>query len=208
MRVGPRTLVAVGAVTLALGNLGRIPGGTLGGRAAPLVLNDLLLVPLWLTLLAVTVRRLRPWPLDAMTRWILAFIAVAALSLVHATAQWNLGLSGVLGPAAFLVRWVLYAGWFWLVTVCLTSEEARRGARWFEWGILAIAAFGIVQSVAFPGFAQMVGSGGENKAWDEQGRRLVSTMLDPNFAGILIVTALLLQLAREREGHEANTPLL
>ena len=43
MRLGARTLVAAGAITLAIGNLGRIPGGLLGGRTAPVVLNDLLL---------------------------------------------------------------------------------------------------------------------------------------------------------------------
>lgn len=211
MRVGPRTLVAAGAVTLAIGNLGRIPGGLIGGRNAPLVLNDLLLLPLWLTLLVVAVRRLRPWPLDTITRWILAFACVAALSLVQANSLWSLGVGGVLGPAAFLLRWVLYAGWFWLVTVCLTSDEARTGVRYFERGIYAVAAFGIVQSAAFPGFAQVVGAGGGVKSWDEQGRRLVSTMLDPNFAGILIVMALLLRLAREREGnggHRLVLPLL
>lgn len=211
MRVGPRALVAAGAMTLALGNLGRIPGGIVGGRSAPVVLIDLLLLPLWITLLVVVGRRLRAWPLDGITRWILAFICVAALSLAQATSLWNLGVGDVLGSAAFLVRWVLYAGWFWLVTVCLTPDEARVGVRQFEWAIYGIAAFGIVQSVALPGFAQLVGSGGADKMWDEQGRRLVSTLLDPNFAGILIVMALLLRLAREREGrggHRAVLPLL
>ena len=82
MKVGARSLVAAGAVTLALGNLGRIPGGVLGGRTAPVVLNDLLLVPLWLTLLAVATRRLRRWPLDRTTQWMLAFVGIALLSLV------------------------------------------------------------------------------------------------------------------------------
>ena len=211
MKVGARSLVAAGAVTLALGNLGRIPGGLLGGRNAPLVLNDLLLLPLWITLLVVAARKLRAWPLDAVTRWILVFVGVAVLSLAQATQLWNLGVGGALGPAAFLLRWVLYAGWFWLVTVCLTGDEARVGVRQMERGIYAIATFGIVQVALFPGFAQVVGAGGGEKTWDEQGRRLVSTMLDPNFAGILIVIALLLRLAREREGkggHRVVLPLL
>lgn len=192
--------MAAGAVTLALGNLGRIPGGMLGGRAAPVVLNDLLLVPLWLTLLVVIFRRLRPWPVDQTSGWILAFIGVAVLSLVQAASLWDLGLGGLLGPAAFLVRWVLYAGWFWLVVVCLDADEARAGVRWIEGALLVIAIFGIVQSATLPGFAQLVPAGGADKGWDVQGRRLVSTLLDPNFAGILIVIALLLELARAAEG--------
>src|ERR1035437_5968752 len=116
MRVGPRTLVTAGAATLALGNLGRIPGGILGGRSAPVGLNDLLLVPLWLTVLAVAARRWRPWPADRVTRWTLGFTFVGVLSLAQAASLWNLGAVDAVGPAAFLVRWVLYAGWYWLAT--------------------------------------------------------------------------------------------
>lgn len=199
MRVTPRTLVALGAITLSLGNLGRIPGGSLGGRSAPIVLGDLLLLPLWLTLITVLVRRLRPWPLDGVTKWVLAFVLVAVLSLVNASALWGLGVTGTFGPAAFLVRWVLYAGWFWLVTVCLNADDAHASVAVIERGLLAIAAFGIIQSAFLPGFAQMVTWGGGNLRWDEQGNRLVSTLLDPNFAGILIVIALLLELARDAE---------
>lgn len=170
----------------------------IGGRNAPIVLNDLILIPVWATLLAVVARRLRPWPVDKVTTWTLAFIVVAVVSLVQAISMWELSAEGMVGPASFLARWILYAGWFWLVTVCFTAGEARSGVRLVERAIYAIAAFGILQSAFLPGFAQMVGAGGAEKTWDEQGRRLVSTMLDPNFAGILIVIALLLRLARER----------
>ncbi|HEY5491146.1 MAG TPA: hypothetical protein VIK25_08115, partial [Gemmatimonadaceae bacterium] len=199
MRVTPRTLVALGAVALTLGNVGRIPAGSLGGRSAPIVVGDLLLLPLWLTLVTVVARRLRPWPLDGVTKWAFAFIVVAAVSLVHAAQLWALGISGAMGPAAFLLRWVLYFGWFWLMTVCLDAEDGHASVAMIERGILAIAVFGIAQSAFLPGFAQLVPWGGENLRWDEQGRRLVSTLLDPNFAGILIVIALLLELAREAE---------
>ncbi len=199
IRLGARTLVAAGAVTLAVGNLGRIPGGILGGRSAPLVLNDVLLVPLWLMLLTVVARRLRRWPLDGLAPWILTFGGVALLSLMQASRLWGMGGGDLAGAGAFLARWWLYAGWYWLAAVCLSREEVLAGTRWFERALLAIAAFGVVQAALLPGFAQRVGAGGLDKTWDEQGHRLVSTMLDPNFAGILIVIALLLSLARERE---------
>lgn len=199
MRLGARTLVAAGAITLAIGNLGRIPGGLLGGRTAPVVLNDLLLVPLWLVLVAVAARRLRRWPLDGLSPWILAFGGVALLSLLQAFRQWGMGGGDLAGAGAFLARWILYTGWYWLAAVCLSRDQVLDGARWFERALLAIAAFGILQAALLPGFAQRVDAGGLDKAWDEQGHRLVSTMLDPNFAGILIVMALLLALARERE---------
>ena len=37
----------------------------------------------------------------------------------------------------------------------------------------------------------MIHDGGDLPTWDLQGRRLVSSVLDPNFAGVLIVIALL-----------------
>jgi O-antigen ligase len=199
MRVTPRTLVSLGAVSLALGNLGRIPWGSLGGRSAPIVVSDLLLLPLWLTLVAVLGRRLRPVPRDGVTKWALAFIVVAAVSLAHASHLWGLGVTGIFGPAAYLLRWVLYAGWFWLVAVCFDADDGYAGVVIVERALLVMAAFGIVQSALLPRFAQLVPWGGADVQWDEQGRRLVSTLLDPNFAGILIVIALLLELAREAE---------
>ena len=42
--------------------------------------------------------------------------------------------------------------------------------------------------------------GGDLPTWDIQGRRLVSSMLDPNFAGILVVIALVFRLSRVAEG--------
>lgn len=66
-----------------------------------------------------------------------------------------------------------------------------------ERGMIVLASFGIVQSIALPGFAQML-PGGE--VWDPQGRRLVSTLLDPNFMGGLLMIGLLMALARESEG--------
>jgi O-antigen ligase len=63
--------------------------------------------------------------------------------------------------------------------------------------VLVFAAFGVLQSIALPGFAQLVYPDAQVAYdWDAQGRRLVSTMLDPNFAGALIMMILLVNLAR------------
>lgn len=195
LRLRPFTVVAGGALALMLGNLGRIPLGTIGGRPAPLAVGDLLLIPLWLTLL-VHARNTQRFALDAIGRTMLLFALVGVASLVNAALLWHLNLAGVAGPASFLLRWILYAGWYWLLTTTLDDTESDRAVVLTQRALLLIALFGIVQSALLPGFAQLVSWGGSDKQWDQQGRRLVSTLLDPNFAGVLIVIALLLEVAR------------
>jgi hypothetical protein len=62
-----------------------------------------------------------------------------------------------------------------------------------------------VQVFAFEHFAQTIyPQGPENILWDYQGRRLVSTLLDPNFAGILVVFPLLVYGAQLSFGLGAH----
>jgi O-antigen ligase len=63
--------------------------------------------------------------------------------------------------------------------------------------ILVFALFGIVQSAFLPGFAQLVYPDSEVYIdWDLQGHRLVSSFLDPNFAGAFVCIGLLCAIAR------------
>jgi hypothetical protein len=82
--------------------------------------------------------------------------------------------------------------------------------RALERAVLLFAAFGLVQSAFLPGFAQMVYPEASGVEWDRQGHRLVSTMLDPNLAGALLLLPLLVQLARLSYGARvaAWRPLL
>jgi hypothetical protein len=210
MRLTPRTLLALGAVTLALGNVGRIPSAAFGGRAAALTLNDLMVIPLWIALFAVWSANRRRVALDAPAVPAFAFAGVAVFSTLLAVSRYGLDAMAALGVFAFLVRWVLYFGWYLLVTSWLDANEATAAWKLFDRALLAIAAFGVIQSLTMPHFAQMIHFGGDDvPVWDEQGRRLVSTLLDPNFAGVMIVMALLPRLARAAEGLRAGPlPLL
>jgi O-antigen ligase len=72
-----------------------------------------------------------------------------------------------------------------------------------ETAVIAFAAFGILQSIFLPGFAQMVYPDARVYVdWDYQGRRLVSTFLDPNFAGAFILFGLVLHLSRMAGGGQ------
>jgi O-antigen ligase len=209
MRLSARAVAGAGAVAFALGNVGRIPSAALGGRSTPLVAADLAVALVWAFLcLALAAGAVRPL-VDRVATAAAAFIGVALLSTALAFSRYRLGATDGFGVLAFLVRWVAYFGWYLFPLWCLTRDESRAAWRDIERAILAIAVFGIAQSAFLPGFAQIVHDGSGMPTWDVQGRRLVSTLLDPNFAGILIVVGIVARLARIAEGmRERALPLV
>lgn len=208
MRLGARTIGLAAAAGLLLGNLGRVPGFALGGRPGALTLLDAVLVPLWLTLVVTLARGGRRWKLDAFSLWGIAFVAIAALSTLLAGAKWELGLGAHLGVAAFLVRWVLYAGFYLLVVTDPDPDHAGQQV-WsaLDKAIVGVLIFGLLQSALLPNFGRLTAiyTGFD---WDVQGRRLVSTVLDPNFSGGLLLIGLLMRLAQEAEGIRTNRLML
>jgi O-antigen ligase len=203
MRISARSVAALGAIALALGNLGRLPAGVMAGRNAPVTLADLVTILVWILLLgALASGRLRV-VLDDVVVAAAAFVGVAALSTALAFPRYGLGVGTGAEVVAFFARWCLYFGWYPFVAWCLTADESQSAVRYVDRALLAIAGFGVFQSLLFPGFGQLVQIGGAPE-WEYQGRRLVSTMLDPNFAGAMIVLALLPRLARLAEGERPH----
>ena len=200
MRLSARGVAALGAIGLALGNVGRIPAIALGGRTSPIVLADAVVVLIWCVIIIATLSGRASIIVDDVMAAACAFVAAALMSTLLAFGRYNLGVVEGAGVAAFLIRWIAYFGWYPFVMWCLTPNESRDAWRYIERALLAFAIFGIFQSAFLPGFAQMIHDGGDLPTWDVQGRRLVSSMLDPNFAGILVVIALLFRLARVAEG--------
>lgn len=196
MRIPARTIALVGAVALALANLGRIPAGALAGRNAPITLADLVLVLVWATLAFGIATGHVKIVVDRVLAAALMFVAVAAVSTVLAFQRYGF----VFEILAFLARWVLYFGWYPFVAWCLNDEESRAASAYVDSALLAICAFGVLQSAFLPEFASLLPQIGDVPAWEYQGRRLVSTLLDPNFAGAMAVLALLPRLARVAEG--------
>jgi len=200
MRLGPRHLGVMAAVGLVVGNVGRLPGLAIGSAKSALTLFDLVLIPLWGYLLVQWRRGVVRWELDAVSRALFVFVGVSVSSLVLAIPRWELSATQTLTAAAFLIRWIAYAGWFVLI-VTATDDEERSLPAWraLEVAILVIALFGIAQSAFWPGFAQRIHEA-EVMRWDRQGRRLVSTILDPNYAGSLLILVLGMRIARELLG--------
>lgn len=188
----------------ALGNLIRIPLATAGEKSAPLLPLDLALGAV-LLIAAVEVWRRRRVLLDWPALWGFAFVGVAMLGVLSAPTR--VGISGgqVVFAAAYLVRWSAY----FAILPALSALLPRREGEWvvsvLRTVILTFAAFGILQALLLPGFAQVVYPESTLYAdWDPQGHRLVSTFLDPNYAGIYLALGVFLWLGRALAGDSVS----
>lgn len=193
-------LLGVAVLSWLAGNVGRLPGVGVGSAPSALTFLDLLLIPLWFRLLMGWRMGTRPWPEGPVVRWLMRFIVVAVLSLCAAAVRWRLSMMELLTATSYLGRWVAYAGWYVLLVTDRPREGNHQAWTGLERALLGFALFGIVQSAFLPGFAQMVHRA-DTLAWDQQGHRLVSTVLDPNFAGTLLVLGLTLRAARRGMGE-------
>lgn len=183
-----------------IGNLGRIPFLDLGSRTAPILVNDILLGVAFVAG-ALTVIRDRSLRLNDVAVSGLAFAAIGGLSAVAGIQRFGFSAMELIGSLAYLARWGLYFSLYIVVINCVRARDVEGLWDTFEWAMVIIVAFGVVQSIFLPNFAFMVYSDpAEAGEWDAQRNRLVSTMMDPNLAAALTVLTLLVQLARMASG--------
>jgi putative inorganic carbon (hco3(-)) transporter len=200
LRLRPVAVLRGALLLLIVANLGRIPVLSTGEREAPILFNDLFVASVVATagLAMLLARSMR---LDRVALAALAFGTVGAIGTVVSIVSYGFSGTEIAVSYAYLARWLLYFALYVAVINTVRAEDTRPVLGAFEGMLLLFAAFGILQSAMLPGFAQMVYP--ESRValdWDYQGRRLVSTVLDPNIAGILIVFGLLLHLARLSTG--------
>ena len=195
-RVRLSTLLCLSLFLIIVGNLGRVPLLDGGKKEAPLLFTDLVVVAVVATG-ALAASRNRRLELDRPAQFAVAFAAIGALSAVLAIPRFGLTGFQFFFSIAYLIRWVVYFGIYLVVTNVVQRYDLERIWRSLEKGILIFATFGIFQSIFLPGFAQMVQP---EAAWDRQGHRLVSSFLDPNFAGGFIMIGILILLARLASG--------
>jgi hypothetical protein len=190
------SILKVAIALLVVANLGRIPVMATGGKDAPIFLNDLLVVVVVLAggLACLRTHSLR---IDSVGSAALAFAAVGGLSTILAIPRFELGAFEFVFSIAYLVRWLTYFGIYLVVINCLRRTDVAPVWGTLQAMVLVFAGFGILQSIFLPGFAQIVYPDSVvGVDWDYQGRRLVSSFLDPNFAGMLIAMILLVLLAQ------------
>jgi putative inorganic carbon (hco3(-)) transporter len=195
-RIRVPQLLKIAIALLIVANLAILPVASAGRKDAPIFFNDLLVGALLLAA-AILALRSRRLVLDRVAVAALAFAAVGGFSAVLAIPRFDLSAFEFLFSIAYLFRWLAYFGIYVLVINYVRRTDVKPVWRVFEGMVLVFAAFGILQSMFLPGFAQIVyPESAIGYDWDDQGRRLVSTFLDPNFAGALILMPLLVLLAR------------
>jgi len=203
--VTPLAAAAAALLVAVLGgNLVRIPLFAMeGGRSAPLLPLDLMVV-LVLAAGLLTASRAGRLPVDRAFAWGLAFLGVGVVGVVTAPLRLSVAWGEVPIAASYVVRWGAYFGVGLVLSALLRERETHQLVGVLRVVVLLFAVFGILQSAALPGFAQLVYPDAATYVdWDPQGRRLVSTFLDPNFAGMLIVLGLCLWGGRQLAGTSA-----
>ncbi len=193
-----RMAVALEAAVLLLivGNLARIPVFSAGGdRAVPVLVNDVIVGMLVAAGLIAAIRN-RGLRLDGVALAGLVFAAIGGASAIAAVPRFGLSGGEVAVAIAFLLRWLVYFAIYIVAINAIRGDDVSRLWRALETTALIFAAFGIIQAALLPDFALMVYPGSRPTLdWDAQKHRLVSTFLDPNYAGALIMLTLLGQLA-------------
>jgi putative inorganic carbon (hco3(-)) transporter len=189
-------LVRLALLGILVGNLGRIPVFSTGQRDAAVLVNDLL-VALLLCAGALHVARKRSLRLDSVCLLGLAFAVVGGASTLLSVPRFGLTGFEVLVSLGYLARWLFYFGTYVAAINMLRVGDVTPMWRSLERVLLLFSAFGILQALFLPNFAQMVYPESRVGAdWDPQGHRLVSSWLDPVFAGAFIMLGLLIQIAQ------------
>jgi hypothetical protein len=201
LRFRPESLLRVVLTLMLIGQLGRIPVLSTGTSEAPILVNDVLL----LVLLGVAVIG---WLAADYLRadWIVglvaAFVLVGFAAALRSASQYGMTGMQLVISLAYLGRWVVYFAVYLVVINVVSADGLLPLWSTLEGMILAFAAFGILQAIFLPHFAQLVYPDSRLYIdWDEQGHRLVSTVLEPNIAGSLIMIVLLVQLAQLANGE-------
>lgn len=194
-RFRPLVVMRVAIALMLVGQLGRIPVLSTGTAEAPLLVNDICVMAM---IAAGVFSGLvsRSFRIDRVAGIALVFASLGGISAVLAVPRFGLTAFELLVSTAYLARWVVYLGIYLVVINVVRSDDVMTLWRTLEGVMLAFAAFGIIQAIFIPHFAQVVYP--ESRVWvdwDEQGNRLVSTVLEPNIAGGMIVLTLLVQLA-------------
>jgi O-antigen ligase len=187
---------------MIIGQLGRIPVLPVGSSAeAPVLVNDL-----WvLTLLGVGVvasMYARSLKFDAVGGLAMLFACLGGIMTLLAIPRFGLTGMDAVVSLAYLARWLAYFGIYLVVINDVRPVDVADVWHSLESMMLVFAAFGLLQAAFIPHFAQVVYP--ESRVgvdWDEQGHRLVSTVLEPNIAGAMIIVVLLIQLAQLSAGE-------
>ena len=190
------TMVQGLIVLILTANLGRIPIVSAGESSAPLLINDVAVACIALLGLGAGVTA-RSFRIDRVALIAILFATIGALSAFATASQYGFSTFELALSLGYLARWLLYFSIYLALINVVRQSDVNAVWRAVETALLIFAAFGVVQAAFLPGFAQLVYP--DSRAyldWDIQGHRLVSTVLEPNIAGAMLLVGLLVQLAQ------------
>lgn len=136
---------------------------------------------------------------------IMLFAGWALFTLSAAVWRFGLDLGQTIVSGLYLARWGAYALIYFAACEAIVDRPAaRKIVKWLMSGGVAVAAFGLLQSIFFPAnFALWLHPGARPYIdYDPQGHRLVSSFLDPNMAAGYILIFALLALAFYVQGFK------
>jgi O-antigen ligase len=185
-------VLAIGFLcSMLLGQVAKVPLVSTDIKTASILVSDLVAAALgaWLVASVLVAGRIR---LDRPIILFAGFVTVNALAIAVTAVRFDLTVGQVAFSSLYLIRWSLYATLYAFALTALRRTAAPRLIRTALAVCAAFAAFGIIQSIFLPDFAFIIYPDAIPYVdWDIQGNRLVSTFLDPNFAGAFIMFGLL-----------------
>lgn len=198
--VSPLRALQVAILLLFIGQLGRIPLLATGTRDAPLLVNDVCIIGV-LVLTGLVALYRGSFRVDSVGVLMIVFATIGFTTALLAVPRFGLSGLDLVVSLAYLVRWLVYFGLYLVVVNVVKARDVGTVWRTIEKTMLAFAIFGIIQAIFLPHFAQLVYPNSRVYIdWDEQGHRLVSTVLEPNIAGSMLVYVLLIQCAQLSSG--------
>lgn len=195
-------MLRVVLLLLIVGQLGRIPVLSTGTSEAPLLFNDICLLAL-IGVTFVSALAAQSFRVDSVGGLMIAFAVIGFVSALLAISRFGLSGLQVIVSLAYLARWLVYFAVYLVVINVVRGDDVMSVWRSLETVMLIFAVFGIIQAIFIPHFAQVVYPDARVYVdWDEQGHRLVSTILDPNIAGSMIMLMLLVNVSQLSGGEE------
>lgn len=196
LEVRPATALRIAVLVMFVANLGRIPVFSTGDHEAPILINDLA-VMFAVGVCGLATLQARSLRLDRTSLAGLLFAVIGAGSALAAMPRFGLTGFAMFVSLSYLARWLVYFAIYIAVINVVRLADVERVWSAYDWMITAFAGFGVFQSAFLPGFAQLVYPTSRDYIdWDVQGHRLVSTVLEPNIAGAMLMIAFLVDLSR------------
>jgi hypothetical protein len=199
--IRPAAALQWAVLLLVISQLGRIPFLDTGDGDAPLMVNELVLMVLFVVG-ALACAQARSFRIDGVAVAALCFATVGGVGSMLTYTREFLNGREIIVSLAYLGRWVFYFGIYLYVINCISKRDVWGVWKTLETMLLIFAVFGMFQAAFLPNFAFMLHPNARVYIdFDPQGHRLVSTILEPNVAGMILLVGLLVHLSLVAAGR-------